>query len=100
MKRLLIVLARALGGLFAASDDAQAYPRRAYYRGYAYGPAYRVYRPRVFYGPRVYGPRVYGPRVYAGYYGPGYYSYGYPVTYGGWWGYRPGPYYYGGYYGW
>jgi hypothetical protein len=95
---LLIVLTLALGGLFVA-NEAQAYPRARFYRGYNYGPAYRV-----GYGPRVYGPRVYGYR-----YAPRYavYSPLYPRTYSGWWGYAPAPYYYGGphvyyggYYGW
>lgn len=92
MKRLLIILALALGGIFATSETAHAWPR--VYRGYyGPGPGYRYYAPRV-YAPRPY--RYYAPRYYT-------YSYGYPRVYGGWWGYRPTPYYYGGpfvYYGW
>lgn len=100
MKRVLLVLALALGGVLI-TQEAQA--QRI--RGRVYGPSVRVYGPRVV-GPRVVGPRVYGPRVYAarpyGYYAPRYsvYSYPYARTYGGWWGYRGAPYYYGapGYY--
>ena len=84
MKRLLLVLALAVSGVLV-TQEAQAYPGRR-----VYGPGVRVY------GPRVYGPRVYAARPF-GYYAPRYsaYSYGYPRTYGGWWGYRPAPYYYG-----
>jgi len=82
MKRFLMIMALAIGGIatsFTMTDTAEARPRYYGYRGGYYQPynyGYRGYNyNRGYYNRGYYGPNYYGRGYYnRGYYGGGYYG--------------------------